>query len=212
VIRHGSPPFLECSSYGDRRFSAFHAQVRGRSIEGLYQAAKVFEDGSTGLTWRRAKGRRAVNARECAELYRELWREYIVENPELLDTLLAASGLSDMFGKRGHCCQATELWLIRAEEDLRRSLTHEQRSVVERAACGRLRAEAAVVGLKRFAEENGFTLGRVMLIERGPGLSVFRGEHDGRWFEVSVRYVLASVEADPGLPPARGGFTLAPRG
>jgi len=59
MIRYGSSPFLECSSRGDRRFSAFSARIRqrgNRSIEALYQAAKIFEDGSTGLSWRAAKG------------------------------------------------------------------------------------------------------------------------------------------------------------
>lgn len=52
MVRHGEAPFLECSSRGDQRFSAFSARLRsqgGRSIEEVYQAAKVFEDGSTGL-------------------------------------------------------------------------------------------------------------------------------------------------------------------
>jgi hypothetical protein len=83
------------------------------SIEELYQASKVFEDGSTGLSWRDAKGRRAVNADVCASFYSMLWDEYIAEHPELLAVLKAASGLSDIFGQSGHCCQATELWRIR---------------------------------------------------------------------------------------------------
>ena len=37
----------------------------------------------------------------------------LFENPGLLDVLRAASGLSDIFGQPGHCCQATELWRIR---------------------------------------------------------------------------------------------------
>lgn len=113
MIRHGEPPYLECSSRGDKRFSAFHARVRGKSIEERYQAAKVFEDGSTGLTWREAKGRKAVNQEECAILYGQLWAEYIQTNPSLLTVLRSARGLSDMFGQPGHVCQATELWRIR---------------------------------------------------------------------------------------------------
>jgi hypothetical protein len=116
MIRHGAPPYLECSSRGDHRFSAFYARIGARaynSIEDLYQAAKVFEDGTTGLTWRKAKGRKAVNMDECAALYSRLWDEYIAENPKLLDVLKAASGLSDVFGQPGHVCQATELWRIR---------------------------------------------------------------------------------------------------
>ena len=113
VIKHGEAPFLECSSRGDSEFSAFYAKVNGRSIEEQYQAAKVFEDGSTGLTWRQAKGRRSINQEEVATLYSKLWDQYIEENPYLLERLREASGLSDMFGQPGHVCQATELWRIR---------------------------------------------------------------------------------------------------
>lgn len=118
MIRHGIAPFLECSSKGDARLSAFSARLRshgGRSIEEIYQAAKVFADGSTGLTWREAKGRRAVNMDEVRTLYGRLWDEYVDENPHLLDVIGQASGLSDIFGQPGNACQATELWRIRAE-------------------------------------------------------------------------------------------------
>lgn len=115
MIRHGIAPYLECSSRGDKRFSAFHARVYryGGTIESIYQSKKIFEDGSTGLSWREAKGRRAVNHGECAAWYAHLWDQYIYENPDLLVVLRAASGLSDIFGQPGHCCQATELWRIR---------------------------------------------------------------------------------------------------
>lgn len=118
MIRHGSPPYLECSSRGDRRLSAFFARVRGRggrTIEELYQAAKVFSDGATGLPIDEAKGLRPVNAEEVRELYATLWDEYIAENPHLLPVICAASGLSDIFGRRGGVCQATELWRIRKD-------------------------------------------------------------------------------------------------
>lgn len=116
MIRHGVPPYLECSSRGDSRFSAFHARLRargGRSIEDLYQASKVFQDGSTGLGWREAKGRKAANPDEVRALYGVLWDEYMRENPGLLEILVQAPGLSDRFGQPGHACQATELWRIR---------------------------------------------------------------------------------------------------
>lgn len=114
--RHGEAPYLECSSKGDKRFSAFAARIRkysNRSIEDLYQSFKVFEDGSTNLPWKEAKGRKAVNQAEATEYYSHLWDVYIEENPELLEELVKASGLSDIFGQPGHCCQATELWRIR---------------------------------------------------------------------------------------------------
>ena len=116
MIHHGTAPFLECSSHGDKRFSAFYARIPGRSnksIEELYQAAKVFPGGATGLDWRAAKGRKPINIRECQLLYSKLWDEYIAANPELLDVLIEATGLSDKFGQPGHVCQATELWRIR---------------------------------------------------------------------------------------------------
>jgi hypothetical protein len=116
VIEHGEAPFLECSSKGDKRFSAFFARIRGRNnqrIEDIYQAAKILEDGRTGLSWKDAKGKPAVNAKEVSELYSQLWDEYMAENPELLAVLREYSGLRDVFGQAGHACQATELWRIR---------------------------------------------------------------------------------------------------
>jgi len=118
MIKHGSAPFLECSTKGDRRFSAFCARIYGRngkSIEEIYQAAKVFENGETGLTWQEAKGRVPINRNEVARLYSQLWDEYIDENPLLLEVLKMMSGVSDMFGQRNHVCQATELWRIKNE-------------------------------------------------------------------------------------------------
>jgi hypothetical protein len=119
MIKHGQPPYLECSSAGDRRFSAFYARLRAygnKSIEEIYQAAKVFEDGTTGLNWREAKGRQPVNAAQCAQLYASLWDTYIREQPQLIPVLTAASGISDKFGRPGRQCQATELWRISERE------------------------------------------------------------------------------------------------
>lgn len=115
MMKYGKPPFLECSTRGDKRFSAFCAMVNGKSIEEQYQAAKIFEDGSTGLSWKNAKGRKAVNAEECSLLYERLWRKYISENPELLQVLKDASGLCDIFAQRGSNNQAEVLWRIRNE-------------------------------------------------------------------------------------------------
>lgn len=119
MISHGKPPFLECSSSGDRRFSAFFVRIKARedrSIEDLYQAAKVFADGRTGLRWREAKGRKPTNAEACKAFYGVLWEDYIGENPELLEVLIAASGVSDIFGQLGHVCHGTELWRIRCRK------------------------------------------------------------------------------------------------
>lgn len=128
MIRHGVAPYLECSSKGERRLSAFYACLPSRGnklIEEIYQASKVFADGSTGLSWREAKGRQPINADVCAALYSRLWDEYIALHPELHMVLIKATGLSDVFGQQGHQCQATELWRIRAE--LLRTTNHEER-------------------------------------------------------------------------------------
>lgn len=117
MIAHGTAPHLECSSRGDKRFSAFFARIKSldnRSVEEIYQAAKVFPDGRTGLTPKEAKkAGTPVNLKECHELYAQLWDIYIEENPDLLPVICAASGLSDIFGQPNHACQATELWRIR---------------------------------------------------------------------------------------------------
>lgn len=116
LIYHGSAPYLECSTAGNLKFSAFYATLKshqGRTIEEVYQASKVFEDGSTNLFWREAKGRKPVNYGYTRQLYSSLWDQYIKENPDLIPVLLAANGLSDQYGQVGHCCQATELWRIR---------------------------------------------------------------------------------------------------
>lgn len=115
MVKCGQEPFLECSMAGDSRFSAFGAKIDGKPIEFYYQAAKVFEDGSTGLSWREAKGRKPVNFDEVTRLYEDLWRLYMEQNPELYEVLAAQSGLQDKYGQVGHNCQATTLWKLRCE-------------------------------------------------------------------------------------------------
>lgn len=118
MMRLGTAPYLECSSRGDRRFSAFYAHpasLNGMSIEEAYQAAKIFvENGQlvTGKGWREAKGRRAENANDIMSLYAQWWAEW-VEQEGLLPVLKTATGLSDMFGREGSVCQAMVLWTIR---------------------------------------------------------------------------------------------------
>lgn len=114
MIRFGNPPYLECSSKGDRRFSAFYARINGRSIEETYQSCKIFVD-EVFTDWRLAKGKKCSNQEYVRKLYGELWDRYISEHPELLAVLKSASGLSDIFGQPGHACQAEELWRIRQE-------------------------------------------------------------------------------------------------
>ena len=116
MIKHGTRPFLECSSKGFKPFSAFYARIKARdnkTIEEIFQAAKVFENGETGLPINLAKGKKPINIDECVKLYSQLWDEYIEEHPMYITELKRWSGLSDCFGQPGHCCQATELWRIK---------------------------------------------------------------------------------------------------
>lgn len=75
---------------------------------------KVFKDGKTGLSWREAKRKHAVNYEECKAAYIQWWEEWVNEQG-LLSILKEASGLSDLFGKEGSVCQAAVLWEIRNE-------------------------------------------------------------------------------------------------
>lgn len=117
MFKVGKYPFYECSTRGDKRFSAFCAFIksRGNTIENLYQAAKVFENGETNLHWRAAKGRKPVNSVEVHKFYVLLWNEYFDENPELLEVIRDKSGFSDLFGKPGSVCQAAVIYRIQQE-------------------------------------------------------------------------------------------------
>lgn len=115
MVRIGEAPYLECSSRGDKRFSAFYANpsiLRGKSIEQAYQSAKVFQDGTTGLNWRLAKGKHPINLDQVQSMYFIWWHLWVLEE-NLMSVLKSASGLSDMFGQTGHTCQALTLWEIR---------------------------------------------------------------------------------------------------
>lgn len=113
ILSFGTEPFLECSSKGDKRFSAFYAKVKGQSIEDRYQACKMFEDGTTGYTWKEVKGKKPVNIEECREMYSKLWNMYFEENPELLEVIKKYNGFTDIFGQKDHACQAEEIYKIR---------------------------------------------------------------------------------------------------
>ena len=115
MLVFGNPPILECSSKGDRRFSAFYARIRRRgnqSIEELYQGYKLFEGYQQGLSIKDAKGKQPINMEQCRALYRQLWWEYFQENPHLLEVISPYHGFSDIFGKAGSVCQAEEIYRI----------------------------------------------------------------------------------------------------
>lgn len=116
MVKEGKLPYLECSSQGDSRFSAFFARTsNGLTIEEQYQAAKIFPGNRTGFSIKAAKGKKCINPDQVRELYTALWREYMELNRELYQVLVRATGLSDKFGKRGSVCQATVLWQLRNE-------------------------------------------------------------------------------------------------
>lgn len=111
MVRFGTEPFLECSSKGDKRFSAFYAKVKGETIEKQYQAYKEF-DGKSGFTWKEVKGKKPDNPEECRKWYTLLWEVYFLDNPELLEVIKKYNGFSDIFGQEGHACQAEEIYKI----------------------------------------------------------------------------------------------------
>lgn len=119
MVTFGKPPILECSSRGDKRFSAFFAMIDGYSIEQLYQSNKIV-DGKLVDNWRDAKGKKADNQEEMRELYARLWDIYFLKNPELYDVILQYNGFSDMFGQKGHACQAEEIYRIWKEKKFER--------------------------------------------------------------------------------------------
>lgn len=104
---------LECSSKGDKRFSAFYARIKkynNQSIEALYQNSKRTKDGSIPgkgkkvdyMVWNNKK----YKPSSLSKLYEHLWRVYFKENPKLLEYACQFDTFTDMF--RGHCinCQA----------------------------------------------------------------------------------------------------------
>ena len=119
MLTFGSAPILECSSKGDKRFSALYARIKRRdnkTIELLYQNRKMFPGHVWGLTIKDAKGKLPVNIIDCRNYYRQLWDEYIKEeNPGLLIEMSQYNGFSDIFGQPNHACQAEEIYRIAKE-------------------------------------------------------------------------------------------------
>lgn len=112
-----NPKVLECSSRGDRRFSALFAQVtikgKTQSIEEWYQGSKRDLDGK-----RVGKGKPfayivdpftgdRLSGKEATSLYRGLWITYLSKNPELVKYAEQFDEFHDMFkGKNTVNCQA----------------------------------------------------------------------------------------------------------
>lgn len=93
----------ECSSRGDRRFSALGARMPdGRSIEEHYQCdVKGYEPG--GTNWRLGKGQPALNPHlDLWKEYLALWQAWAAAHPALIEQLAELarqhdSVLTDMF-------------------------------------------------------------------------------------------------------------------
>lgn len=102
----------ECSSVGDKRFSAFYARLKkynNKSIETVYQV-----DIKGYSTWSEAYGNKGklYNYDTQKTKYQELWVDYLQENPELLEELLEITKthiLNDMFAKPNSVNQAETL-------------------------------------------------------------------------------------------------------
>jgi len=80
----------EVSSAGDKRFSALYAKLNdGRTIEEAYQLdVKGYR--TQGDNWRLGKGKkplRDITEQQQWEEYKQLWKTYLNENPELLKDL-----------------------------------------------------------------------------------------------------------------------------
>lgn len=93
----------EVSSKGDKRFSALVAKLKdGRTIEEAYQLdVKGYR--AKGDNWRLGKGKapiREITYEQQYQEYKDLWQQYLTENPELLNDLREkAKGkvITDMF-------------------------------------------------------------------------------------------------------------------
>lgn len=107
---------LECSSRGDRRFSAFGARItiNGHTdcIENFYQTAKRTESGEPV-----GKGKPFHHfvcpfcgigflPEDISDFYRGLWITYFKQNPELLTYAATFDEFHDMFKGKAVNCQA----------------------------------------------------------------------------------------------------------
>lgn len=110
---------LECSSAGDRRFSALFARVtlagQTRTIEEWYQLSKRWEGQPPPTSWRQAKGRRPdyleilgvrVPVRLMSAWYDFLWFRYFVEHPDLAAYARQFDAFHDRFARSGRQNQA----------------------------------------------------------------------------------------------------------
>ena len=110
---------LECSTKGDKRFSAFYAKVKvfgfEDSIEGHYQSCKRNKDGyvagkskkvelmviptNTGKSF-------TLEPRFLTAYYKLLWCAYLDSRPDLVEIASAYDDFNDMFRGKAINCQA----------------------------------------------------------------------------------------------------------
>ena len=82
----------ECSSKGDKRFSALFAVMPdGRTIEQHYQCdVKGYQPG--GTNWRLGKGKPPLDrSKDMWAEYLALWEEWAYNHPDLMDELAAGA-------------------------------------------------------------------------------------------------------------------------
>ena len=99
-------PKYECSSKGDKRFSAFYAKVNGKSIEYIYQ---VEIKGYNSIKEGKGKPGKLHNFTTQRKLYKNLWRQYLSENPTYkqdLQKIILTHDLTDMFATKNGLNQA----------------------------------------------------------------------------------------------------------
>ena len=109
---------LECSSKGDKRFSAFYAKVKMwkkyDSIENHYQLCKRFGD-FTPTTWKDAKGKspthielngKNYDLKYLSQWYKLLWLRYLDTNPKLVEFAREYDDFNDIFKGKSINCQA----------------------------------------------------------------------------------------------------------
>jgi uncharacterized phage-like protein YoqJ len=109
---------LECSSAGDKRFSAFGARVSAfgviRSIEEHYQSSKTIDGASPRFTGyikgKPVNGCRIngvdLEPRFLTQWYKLLWVKYLDNNPELVAYAKTFDDFSDKFKGKAINCQA----------------------------------------------------------------------------------------------------------
>lgn len=109
---------LECSSKGDKRYSAFYAKTtvfnKYDSIENHYQLSKRFGN-IVPNTWRDSKGRKPthfningkdIDVKYLSSFYKLLWCKYLDEHPELVEHAKQFDEFNDMFKGNSINCQA----------------------------------------------------------------------------------------------------------